>query len=60
MEADDDLTPFAVRLDEPAAEPQRPHFLREPEPDAPRLTLVSREVPGKNFQPRLRLGGDAG
>lgn len=55
---DDDLPPWGVRLDEPAAAPRPPHFHAPADPDPPRLTLLSREVPGKGFQPRLRLGGD--
>ena len=58
-DADDDLTTFAVRLDEPAAPPQ-PHIDPADEPEPPRLTLFSREVAPRDFQPRLLLGGHAG
>lgn len=60
---DDDLTPFAVPLDEPEPEPtEAPVPLpaatlsadAAPEPEPPRLSLFSREVPGIEFQPRLR------
>lgn len=54
---DDDLTPWAVRLDEPAADPQGPHQSAQAAAP-PRLTLLSREVPAQGFQPRLRLGGE--
>lgn len=49
--ADDDLTTFAVRLDEPVP-PPRPH-LPPAEAEPPRLTLFSREVAPRDFQPRL-------
>ncbi len=49
--ADDDLTPFAVRLDEPTT-PQPPHPPAET-PEPPRLSLLSREVAPRDFQPRL-------
>ncbi len=51
---DDDLTTFAVQLDELPPVATRPP-VAEPEP--PRLTLLSREVAPRDFQPRLRLGG---
>ena len=60
---DDDLmTSWAVPLDEPDPVPaETPPPLPElvavtptsPEPEAPRLTLRSREVPTLEFQPRL-------
>lgn len=56
---DDELTTWAVRLDEPAGGPKGPHLPAPPaDPEPPRLRLLSREVPAKGFQPRLRLGGE--
>ena len=54
MDVDDDLTPWAIPLDEPA-EPPTPPPVAATAPDVapPRLSLVSREVPGRDFQPRL-------
>lgn len=59
---DDDLTPFAVPLDEPepveapvtAPAAVQPEAIPAPESESPRLSLLSREVPGIEFQPRLR------
>jgi hypothetical protein len=57
VEPTDDLTPWGVRLDEPAPAkgPHRPPPAAE---GPPPLTLLSREVAGRDFHPRLRLGGD--
>ena len=54
---DDDLTAWAIPLDEPAPPPTNavPVSVSAPEvPDPPRLSLFSRDVPGRDFQPRLR------
>ena len=58
MDADDDLSTWGVRLDEPAAPPASPPPAPVADPEPPRLTLVSREVPTGEFRPRLRLGGE--
>ena len=56
---DDELTTWAVRLDEPTPVPTGPHVTDPPADAEPlRLALWSRDVPAKDFQPRLRLGED--
>ncbi len=56
---DDDVAPWAVPLDEPAVAPPAVAIAEPPAvPEPPELSLLSRDVPGKNFQPRLRLGGE--
>jgi hypothetical protein len=54
MDVDDDLTPWAVPLDEPAEAPTPPPAVATaPVAEPPRLSLLSRDVPNRDFQPRL-------